>query len=63
MTGTTGNTGKDRIRPGCAAGAVSGLLAAVAALAVGGLVAAAVRPEASPVTAVGAAVVDRTPPA
>lgn len=69
MTGTTGNagttgtTGKDRVRPGCAAGALSGLLAAVAALAVGGLVAAAVRPEASPVTAVGAAVVDRAPPA
>lgn len=69
MTGTTGNagttgtTGRDRVRPGCAAGALSGLLAAVAALAVGGLVAAAVRPEASPVTAVGAAVVDRAPPA
>ncbi|MFD7663635.1 molybdopterin-dependent oxidoreductase [Streptomyces sp. NPDC059788] len=44
-----------------AAAAASGLLAGYAALAVAELVSAAVRPEASPVTAVGGAVVDRTP--
>lgn len=42
-------------------GALSGLLAAGAGLALAELAAAAVRPEASPVTAVGGAVVDRTP--
>ncbi|MGW7437031.1 molybdopterin-dependent oxidoreductase [Streptomyces sp. NPDC054849] len=41
--------------------AVSGLTAAVAGLAVAELTAAAVRPEAAPVTAVGAALVDLTP--
>ncbi|MGW0753919.1 molybdopterin-dependent oxidoreductase [Streptomyces sp. NPDC002587] len=45
------------------AGAVSGLVAAAAGLALAELAAAAVRPESSPVTAVGAAVVDRTPAA
>lgn len=49
------------VRP--ALGALSGLLAGFSALCVGELVAAAVRPEASPVTAVGSAVIDRTPPA
>ncbi|MFE2282941.1 molybdopterin-dependent oxidoreductase [Streptomyces sp. NPDC059443] len=42
-------------------GALSGLVAAFAGLALAELAAAAVRPEASPVTAVGGAVVDRTP--
>ncbi|MFK0044675.1 molybdopterin-dependent oxidoreductase [Streptomyces sp. NPDC090741] len=42
-------------------GAVCGLVAACAGLALAELAAAAVRPEASPVTAVGGAVVDRTP--
>ncbi|MFJ4859766.1 molybdopterin-dependent oxidoreductase [Streptomyces sp. NPDC088748] len=42
-------------------GAVSGIVAAVAGLAVAQLAAAAGRPEASPVTAVGGAVVDLTP--
>ncbi|MFH8442974.1 sulfite oxidase [Streptomyces sp. NPDC018026] len=42
-------------------GALSGLLAGGAALAVAELVAAAVRPQAGPVVAVGAAAVDRTP--
>ncbi|MFD7080494.1 molybdopterin-dependent oxidoreductase [Streptomyces sp. NPDC059918] len=42
-------------------GAVCGLVSACAGLAVAELVSAAVRPEASPVTAVGGAVVDRTP--
>nr|WSX76192.1 molybdopterin-dependent oxidoreductase [Streptomyces sp. NBC_00899] len=42
-------------------GALSGLLAAAASLGVAELVSAAVRPEASPVVAVGGAVIDRTP--
>nr|WSX54421.1 molybdopterin-dependent oxidoreductase [Streptomyces sp. NBC_00974] len=46
-----------------ALGAVSGLVAAFAGLALAELAAVAVRPEASPVTAVGGAVVDRTPAA
>lgn len=46
-----------------ALGAVSGLLAAFAGLAAAQLAAAAVRPEAAPVTAVGGAVVDHTPAA
>ncbi|MCY0928644.1 molybdopterin-dependent oxidoreductase [Streptomyces sp. H27-H1] len=51
-------------RPGrYALGAVSGLLAALAGLALAQLAATAVRPEAAPVTAVGGAVVDRTPAA
>ncbi|MEV7654745.1 molybdopterin-dependent oxidoreductase [Streptomyces anulatus] len=41
--------------------ALSGLLAGFAALTVAELVSAAVRPEASPVTAVGGAAIDRTP--
>ncbi|WP_405668436.1 molybdopterin-dependent oxidoreductase [Streptomyces sp. NBC_01166] len=43
--------------------ALSGLIAGLTALCVAELVAAAVRPEAGPVTAVGGAVIDRTPPA
>ncbi|MGQ4514509.1 molybdopterin-dependent oxidoreductase [Streptomyces sp. DW26H14] len=54
-------------RPGCGLrvllGAASGLVSGFAALAVAELVSAGVRPEASPVTAVGGAAVDRTPPA
>ncbi|MFE2329783.1 molybdopterin-dependent oxidoreductase [Streptomyces sp. NPDC059385] len=42
-------------------GAVTGVLAAVAGLAVAELAAAAVRPEAAPLTAVGGALVDLTP--
>ncbi|MEU6892660.1 molybdopterin-dependent oxidoreductase [Streptomyces sp. NPDC046557] len=42
---------------------LSGLLSGYAALAVAELASAAVRPEAGPVTAVGGAAVDRTPPA
>ena len=42
-------------------GAVAGLLAAAVAVGVGELAAAAVRPQAAPVVAVGGAVVDRTP--
>ncbi|ROQ62732.1 DMSO/TMAO reductase YedYZ molybdopterin-dependent catalytic subunit [Streptomyces sp. 840.1] len=43
--------------------ALSGLIAGFSALAVAELAAAAIRPEAGPVTAVGSAVIDRTPPA
>ncbi|RKT08022.1 DMSO/TMAO reductase YedYZ molybdopterin-dependent catalytic subunit [Streptomyces sp. 3211.6] len=50
-------------RPSAAAGAVSGVAAAFCGLAVGELAAAFVRPEASPLTAVGGVVVDRTPAA
>ncbi|MFB7740918.1 molybdopterin-dependent oxidoreductase [Streptomyces sp. NPDC056132] len=49
------------IRVGLAA--LSGLLSGYAALAVAELVSAAVRPQASPVVAVGGAAIDRTPPA
>lgn len=42
-------------------GALSGLLAAAASLGTAELVAVAARPQASPVTAVGSAVIDRTP--
>ncbi|MFF5496100.1 molybdopterin-dependent oxidoreductase [Streptomyces aquilus] len=52
---------RDRIRP--VAGAVSGLVAGFAALAVAELVSAAVRPQAGPVVAVGGAAIDRTPTA
>ncbi|MFI6941208.1 molybdopterin-dependent oxidoreductase [Streptomyces sp. NPDC050418] len=44
-----------------ATGALAGLVAAYGALAVAELAAAAVRPEAGPVTAVGGAAIDRTP--
>ncbi|MEU9007251.1 molybdopterin-binding oxidoreductase, partial [Streptomyces sp. NPDC048551] len=44
-----------------AAGALSGLVAAFAGLAAAELAAVAVRPEAAPLTAIGAGVVDRTP--
>ncbi|MGW2952663.1 molybdopterin-dependent oxidoreductase [Streptomyces eurythermus] len=44
-------------------GALSGLLAEYAAIAVAELAAAAVRPESGPVLAVGGAAIDRTPPA
>ncbi|MET8748948.1 molybdopterin-dependent oxidoreductase [Streptomyces sp. NPDC004667] len=43
--------------------ALAGLLSGYAALAAAELVSAAVRPEAGPVTAVGGAAIDRTPPA
>ncbi|MBY8886733.1 molybdopterin-dependent oxidoreductase [Streptomyces sp. PTM05] len=46
-----------------ALGALAGLVAGFAALAVAELTAAAVRPQASPVTAVGGASIDLTPPA
>ncbi|MEU7650249.1 molybdopterin-dependent oxidoreductase [Streptomyces huasconensis] len=46
-----------------ASGALSGLLAGCAALAVAELLSAAVRPESGPVVAVGGAAIDRTPAA
>ncbi|MFJ6835751.1 sulfite oxidase [Streptomyces sp. NPDC091209] len=46
-----------------ALGALSGVLAGLAALAVAQVVSALVRPEAGPVVAVGGAAIDRTPPA
>jgi len=45
------------------AGGLSGLLAAAVAIGVANLVAAFVRPQASPIIAVGGAFIDRTPPA
>jgi hypothetical protein len=48
---------------GLLAGAVAGFLAAAVALGVANLVAAFVRPQASPIIAVGGAFIDRTPPA
>ncbi|MFD9407648.1 molybdopterin-dependent oxidoreductase [Streptomyces sp. NPDC059989] len=50
-------------RPPRLLGAAGGVIAACAGLALAELAAAAVRPEASPLTAVGGAVVDRTPAA
>lgn len=59
-----GATGSRRSRWARAAfAALSGLIAGFTALCVAELVAAAVRPEAGPVAAVGGAVIDRTPPA
>jgi hypothetical protein len=46
-----------------AAGAAAGFLAAAVALGVANLTAAFVRPQASPIIAVGGAFIDRTPPA
>ncbi|MYT23771.1 molybdopterin-binding oxidoreductase, partial [Streptomyces sp. SID7760] len=51
-----------RILSRAARGALAGLLAAFTALAVAELVAGLVRPAAGPVTVVGGAVIDRTPP-
>jgi hypothetical protein len=53
------------LRPsrGLLAGGVAGFLAAAVALGVANLVAAFVRPQASPIIAVGGAFIDRTPPA
>jgi hypothetical protein len=58
--------GRTKPRPGAAqvfAGAVAGFLAAAVALGVANLTAAFVRPQASPIIAVGGAFIDRTPPA
>jgi len=54
--------GKPRRGRGLLASAVAGFLAAAVALGVANLVAAFVRPQASPIIAVGEAFIDRTPP-
>jgi hypothetical protein len=54
---------RDRDRSGLVIGAVMGFLAAAVAIGVSTLVAAFVRPQASPIIAVGGAFIDRTPPA
>jgi hypothetical protein len=54
---------KPRHGRGLLAGAVAGFLAAAVALGVANLIAAFVRPQASPIIAVGGAFIDRTPPA
>lgn len=62
MTEETSTAPRRRTRTARAAlAALSGVIAAFAALAAGELLSAAVRPESSPVTAVGGAVIDRTP--
>ncbi|MEY9969140.1 hypothetical protein ABIA33_007227 [Streptacidiphilus sp. MAP12-16] len=73
MSGNRGRTDQSRgarpHRPRCARlfravlGALSGLVAALAALATAELAAAPIRSQAGPVTAVGGAVIDRTPAA
>jgi hypothetical protein len=55
--------GRDRDRGDLVIGAVMGFLAAAVAIGVATLAAAFVRPQASPVIAVGGAFIDRTPPA
>jgi hypothetical protein len=55
--------GERRRGRGLLPGAVAGFLAAAVALGVANLVAAFVRPQASPIIAVGEAFIDRTPPA
>jgi hypothetical protein len=55
---TTVRRGRGRL-----AGAVAGFLAAAVSLGVANLIAAFVRPQASPIIAVGEAFIDRTPPA
>jgi hypothetical protein len=58
--------GRAKPRPNAApliAGAMAGFLAAAVALGVANLTAAFVRPQASPIIAVGGAFIDRTPPA
>jgi hypothetical protein len=55
--------GPDRDRSGLIVGAVTGFLAAAVAIGVATLAAAFVRPQASPIIAVGGAFIDRTPPA
>ncbi|MBU7600596.1 molybdopterin-dependent oxidoreductase [Streptomyces sp. P38-E01] len=59
MRGVTGNRARKATRNALAA--FSGVLAALAALAFAELASAAVRPEASPVTAVGSAAIDQAP--
>jgi hypothetical protein len=56
-------SGSERRGRGLLPGAIAGFLAAAVALGTANLVAAFVRPQASPIIAVGGAFIDRTPPA
>jgi hypothetical protein len=64
-SGRPRHAGRGERRParGLLPGAIAGFLAAAVALGVANLVAAFVRPQASPIIAVGGAFIDRTPPA
>lgn len=62
-TGQGVEDGDGRRSRGLLGGAAAGFLAAAVALGIANLVAAFVRPQASPIIAVGGAFIDRTPPA
>jgi hypothetical protein len=62
MTSADESGGRQRSR-GLLAGGTAGLLAAALAIGVANLVAAFIRPQASPIIVVGGAFIDRTPPA
>jgi hypothetical protein len=61
--GRPGDADDGRRSRGLLAGGVAGFLAAALAIGVANLAAAFVRPQASPIIAVGGAFIDRTPPA
>jgi hypothetical protein len=63
LSGRSEDSGRGVNRHGLIVGAVTGFLAAAVAIGVSTLAAAFVRPQASPVIAVGGAFIDRTPPA
>jgi hypothetical protein len=63
LDGQAGYPASRRRSRGLLAGGVTGFLAAALAIGVANLAAAFVRPQASPIIAVGGAFIDRTPPA
>jgi hypothetical protein len=63
LDGMPQDAARGRRSRGLLAGGVAGLLAAALAIGVANLAAAFVRPQASPIIAVGGAFIDRTPPA
>jgi hypothetical protein len=63
LNGMAGDEAGGRRSRGLLAGGVAGFLAAALAIGVANLAAAYVRPQASPIIAVGGAFIDRTPPA
>jgi len=63
LDGRPGDAASGRRSRGLLAGGVAGFLAAALAIGVANLAAAFVRPQASPIIAVGGAFIDRTPPA
>jgi hypothetical protein len=63
LDGRPGDVTGGRRSRGLLAGGVTGFLAAALAIGVANLAAAFVRPQASPIIAVGGAFIDRTPPA